>query len=73
MSQTELQAKTYLFIEYLKHEKGISYGKMAERTGLVMSQIASHALSAKRCYRFCMAFRKYVDDFDEYYGWRKAQ
>lgn len=69
---SELQAKTGLFIEYLRHERGVTYTEMAKRTGMAIAPIGKHELSAKRCYKLCMAFREYVDDFDRYYGWRVA-
>ncbi|ADV46431.1 winged helix-turn-helix domain-containing protein [Nitratifractor salsuginis] len=72
MNPSELQARTYLFLEYLRHECGISYSKMARKAGLAIPPVAKHELSNKSCYRLCMAFREYVDGFDEYYGWRKS-
>ena len=66
-----LKSRVTLFIEWLRHEAGLSYADMARKTGVAVQHIAGHEFSAKRAYKIAMAFKSRIADFDRYYGWEK--
>ena len=69
----ELQATTKLFIEYLVHEEGINYNRIAAAASCHHSQVYHHSFNNEVAYKICKAFKFYIRGFDEYYGWVKPK
>jgi hypothetical protein len=67
MSAENIIAKTTLFIEYLVHEKNISYAEISRRSGVSDRNIAAHKINKRNGIRIIRAMREYANDFDEYY------
>jgi hypothetical protein len=69
-SAENIIAKATLFIEYLVHEKKIKYTEIARRSGMPRQNVHSHKISKDAGIKIIRAMSEYVNDFDEYYGYR---
>ena len=66
----EFLEKVKLFVEWCRHEKGISYRELARIGECSYSNISTHQFSFKVALRLARNVdRALIREFDEYYGW----
>ena len=65
--------KTKLFIEYLVHERGITYSEISKHAGVAVQSVSSHMFGDKTALKICKAYRLYIPTFDDYYGFKTTK
>jgi hypothetical protein len=73
----QLIAKTGLFVEYLKHERGFTSKRICNETGANADTISKLDFSEKMAYKVAQWYQKnapeLIEEFDTYYGWVKCK
>lgn len=71
-NKIETIEKVKLFIEYLRHIEEMEYKEMAKISGVSLSLINRLTIGYDHAIKIITNIdRKYIERFDEYYGWRK--